>query len=262
MSHHQFSRRQHALWTRSFIAATALATAWVPSALAQDTREGARWSAGIGAVVLDQPYRDFDREIFPLPIISYESKWISATVPVLDFKFFSTDNLSLRARVRLSGDGYNADDSPFMTGMDDRSRSLWAGGALIWKTELANLSAEVLADTMGNSKGARAKVQIDRRFSAGKFGLTPRLAAEWVDDKFVDYYYGVRQSEALAGRPFYEGTATTNIQFGLRMDYLPSRHHAMFIDLGATRVGSTIEDSPLVDKTTSTTIALGYAYRF
>lgn len=248
----------------SIMAAVALCTTWAPSAFARDAqpKEGGQWALGLSAVVLDKPYRDFDREVLPFPLISYESKWISATVPTFDFKAYSTEPLSLRLRARWSGDGYEAKDSPFLSGMDKRKSSLWGGGALTWKTDFANLSGEVLADAMGNSKGTRAKLQIDRRFAAGKFGFTPRLAAEWVDDKYVNYYYGVQQSEARAGRASYEGKSTTNVQFGLRMDYSPSRHHSMFVDVGATRFGSSIKDSPLVDKTTGTSITLGYAYRF
>ncbi|WP_273808070.1 MULTISPECIES: MipA/OmpV family protein [unclassified Pseudomonas] len=265
MSQHKNSRHPLASSKLSLIATLALATAGAPTAFAQESqaKDSNGWQAvGIGAVVLDKPYSDFDREVLPLPLISYESKWISATVPTFDFKAYSTETFSLRLRARWAGDGYEAKDSPVLTGMDERKSSLWAGGAVTWKTSFANLSGEVLADAMGNSKGTRAKVQIDRRFAAGKFGFTPRVAAEWVDDKYVNYYYGVQQSEALAGRAFYEGKATTNVQFGLRMDYSPSRHHSMFVDVGATRFGNSVKDSPLVDKTTGTTLAVGYAYRF
>ncbi|ANF56361.1 MipA/OmpV family protein [Halotalea alkalilenta] len=264
MSRQAFSRRPLAPSRPSLIAAVALCTAWAPAALAQEsqTKDGSQWTLGIGAVVLDKPYRDFDREVLPLPLLSYESEWISASVPTFDVKLHSTDSLSFRLRARWSGDGYEAKDAPVLSGMDERESSLWAGGAVTWKTDFANLSGEVLADTMGNSKGTRAKLQIDRRFATGKFGFTPRLAAEWVDDEYVDYYYGVRRSEARAGRAFYEGKATTNMQFGLRMDYSPSRHHSLFVDLGATRFGGSVKDSPLVDKSTGTSLALGYVYRF
>jgi len=242
MSQQKLSRLPLASSKLSLIVAAALCAAWVPSAFAQDSQSkdsSGQWALGMGAVVLEKPYRDFDREVLPLPLISYESKWISATLPTFDVKLYS-----------------------ILSGMDERKSSLWAGSAVTWKTGFANLSGEVLADAMGNSKGTRAKLQIDRRFAAGKFGFTPRLAAEWVDDKYVDYYYGVRQSEAQAGRAFYEGKATTNVQVGLRMDYSPSRHHSVFVDVGATRFGSSVEDSPLVDKSTGATLALGYAYRF
>ena len=232
-----------------FIVSAALSAAWTPSAFAQDSQPNdgsGQWALGIGAVVVDKPYRDFDREVLPLPLVSYESKWISATVPTFDVKLYSTEALSFRLRARWSGDGYEAKDSPVLSGMDERKSSLWAGGAVTWKSDFANLSGEVLADAMGNSKGMRAKLQIDRRLAAGKFGFTPRLAAEWVDDKYVDYYYGVRRSEARVGRAFHEGKATANL----------------FVDVGATRFGDSVKDSPLVGKATGTTLALGYAYRF
>ncbi|SDA77046.1 outer membrane protein [Pseudomonas sp. NFPP33] len=260
MQQHKLSRASRAANNLGLIAAVMFSAAWAPLVFAQDN--GGQWSLGIGAAVIDKPYRDFDREVKPLPVISYENKWLSASIPTFDVKLYATESLSLRLRARWAGDGYEAQDSPVLAGMDEREASIWAGGAVIWKTGFANISGEVLADAMGNSKGTRAKLQIDRRFAAGKFGFTPRLAVEWVDDKYVDYYYGVRQSEARADRAFYEGEATTNVQFGLRTDYTPTHHHTVFLDIGATRFGSTVEDSPLVDKANQTSLALGYVYRF
>jgi len=245
-----------------FLAALALCT---PSAFAQGTPptdRGGQWGLGLGAVVLDMPYRDFDRKVLPLPLLSYESERISATVPTFDVKLNSDASLSWRLRAHWSLEGYEAKDATVLTGMEERKSSLWVGGAVIWKTDFANLSAQVLADAMGNSKGTRAKLQIDRRWTSGRFGITPRLAAEWVDDKYVDYYYGVRGAEARTWRPAHEGKSTTNLQVGLRVDYSPSRHHSVFADIGTTRFGGAIKDSPLADKSTGTALALGYAYRF
>ncbi|MET0267512.1 MAG: MipA/OmpV family protein [Duganella sp.] len=243
-------------------AALAACLLWNP-AWAQSSETGAsRWSLGIGAVALDRIYRDVERDTMALPLVSYENEWISASVPTFDVKLLKGESLSLRLRARWAGDGYEADDAPILAGMEKRKSSLWAGSALIWKTDVANLSAEVLADAMDNSKGMRAKLQIDRRFGFGKFGLTPRLGAEWVDDKFVDYYYGVRRAEVRSGRAFYEGKATTSALAGVRLDYSPARHHTVFVDVGATRYGSSVKDSPLVGKASQTAVVLGYAYRF
>lgn len=248
------------------IAAVAPSGLWAPPASAQAhdsaERPTSSWGLGAGVAVVEKPYRDFETDTIGLPVVSYENKWISASIPTFDVKLYEPGALSFRLRARYAGDGYEADDSPVLAGMEDRKASLWAGAAVIWKTEYANVTGEFLADAMGKSKGTRARLQVDRRFAAGKFGFTPRLAAEWVDDKYVDYYYGVRQSEATATRAFYEGKATTNIHAGLRVDYTPARHHMLFLDLGASRFGSTVKDSPLVDKPNQTSIALGYVYRF
>ncbi|MVT05945.1 hypothetical protein CD006_25660 [Enterobacter sp. 10-1] len=239
---------------------------WVSIATAQTTRsdeEGSsKWSLGAGVAVVQKPYRDVDADVLPLPLFSYENRWISASVPKLDLKLLSSESVTLSLRARYAGDGYDADDSPFLAGMDDRKGSIWAGGAMMWKTGIVDLSAEVLGDVSGNSKGSRAKLQAERRFSSGAFGITPRLAVAWVDSKFVDYYYGVKTSEARPNRGFYEGESTTNVEAGVRLDYTLARRHTLFLDASATRFGSAIKDSPLVDSSSQTMVSVGYLYRF
>lgn len=242
------------------ISITGSSTAFAQSSYAEETES--KWLLGIGAAVVDKPYRKADREVYPLPIVSYENKWISASIPTFDIKLFSTDSLSFRLRARWTGEGYKAKDSPYLDGMDERKASIWAGGAVMWNTKFANVTGEFLADAMGNSKGTRARLQIDRRFTAGIFGLTPRIAAEWVNDKYVDYYYGVKTHEIQTSRSLYEGKATTNMQIGLRMDYKPSGPHTVFFDVGATRFGNAVKDSPLVDQPNQNTFAFGYVYHF
>lgn len=283
MPQHNQIRRTSTPMKLGIIAALAGCAAWTPSAFAQsaqgirvpagqssttsvastnDQSSGGQWSLGLGVVTIDEAYRDFDKKVYPLPVVSYENKWISATFPTLDVKLYSGESLSLRLRGRWVGDGYESKDSPVLAGMDERKASVWAGVGAIWKTDFATISGEVLTDAMSESKGTRAKLQIDRRFAAGKFGFTPRLAAEWVDDKYVDYYYGVRQSEVQAGRPFYEGKATTSMQVSLGIDYSLVRNQTIFFDVGYTRFGSSVKDSPLVDKPNKATLAVGYVYRF
>lgn len=146
--------------------------------------------------------------------------------------------------------------------MDDRKGSFWAGGAAIWKNNIANVSAELLGDASGNSKGSRFKLQVDRRFEMGSFGLTPRLGVEWYDSKFVDYYYGVKASEAVVGRSAYQGKSSNGVEAGLRIDYSPARQHNLYLDFGITQFGSAIKDSPLVEKANQSTVSLGYLYKF
>lgn len=228
----------------------------------EPTPSQSEWSLGAGVVTQQKIYRGIDRDNYVLPLATYENKWVSLGVPRADFKLYSTDSLSLRLRARYDGDGYDPDDSSFLTGMDKRKSSIWVGGALLWKNDIANVSAEVLTDSMGNSKGTRAGIQVDRRFGFGSFGLTPRVGVEWFDKKYVDYYYGVRASEATPARSAYQGDSTTAVDVGLRLDYSPAARHTLFLDVSAKRFGSSIKDSPIVEKATQTTVGLGYLYRF
>ena len=228
-----------------------------------DSGAESRWSVGLGAVTVQKAYRDIDRYNMAVPLLNYENKWVSFSVPKLDIKRYSSQSLSFRLRARYAGsDGYESSDSPFLAGMDDRKGSFWAGGAAIWKNNIANVSAELLGDASGNSKGSRFKLQVDRRFEMGSFGLTPRLGVEWYDSKFVDYYYGVKASEAVVGRSTYQGKSSNGVEAGLRIDYSPARQHNLYLDFGITQYGSAIKDSPLVEKANQSTVSLGYLYKF
>jgi len=220
------------------------------------------WGLGLGVGMERKPYRDFDNKTRLLPLLSYENKWISVAGLGLDLKLPSAGPVSFRLRARYSMDGYEASDSPFLAGMDERKDGIWLGGAAIWRSDIANLSAELLGDASGNSKGSKLRLMVDRRFQAGSFDITPRLAATRLDDKYVSYYYGVNAAEVRAGRPFYQGGSAVNLEAGLRVGYAIAPRQSLFLDLSTTKLGSSIKDSPLVDRSSQSGVRVGYLYRF
>lgn len=220
------------------------------------------WGLGLGVGMERKPYRDFDNKTRLLPLLSYENKWISVAGLGLDVKLTSAGPVSLRLRARYSMDGYEASDSPFLAGMDERKDGIWLGGAAVWRNDIANLSAELLGDASGNSKGMKLRLMVDRRFQAGSFDITPRLAATRLDDKYVSYYYGVNAAEVRAGRPFYQGGSAVNLEAGLRVGYAIAPRQTIFLDLSTTKLGSSIKDSPLVDRSSQSGVRVGYLYRF
>jgi outer membrane protein len=253
--------------------AFALTLLAIPAAQAQQSTAGSepnetmrgggpQWGVGIGAGLERKPYRAFDDDPLVLPLLFYVNRYVSVLGPGVDVHLPSTGPVLYRLRLRYAGDGYEADDSPYLAGMAERKASFWLGGAATWRSEIANFSAELLADASRNSKGTRFKVQVDRRFTMGAVGLTPRVSAQRLDDKYVDYYYGVRAAEVRPDRARFNGTSTVNVELGMRLDYAFTPKHDVFVDLSATRLGSGIKDSPLVERSSSTALRVGYLYRF
>lgn len=223
---------------------------------------GSSWGLGVTVGVDRKPYRDFDDEAQVLPLVFYENRWVRVAGPTLDLKLLSGDAWSAGLRLRYAGDGYEADDSPFLQGMAERKSSFWLGGTATWRAGWATLSAEVLGDATSESKGSRMSLGIERSFAAGDFELTPRLVAHRVDRKFVDYYYGVRAEEATAWRAAHAGSASTNLEAGLRVGYAIAPRHRVSLDLSTTRLGSGIKDSPLVDRRRQDGARVSYLYLF
>jgi len=251
----------------SLLALLILAVLTVKTAWAQDgdglrADGGSAWGLGLGVAIERKPYRGIDDETRALPILMFENRWVSLLGPRLDLKLPSAGPVSFRLRARYAGDGYEADDSPDLRGMDERKAGFWAGGAALWRTPYVNLSAELLGDVSGHSKGTQFKLSAERGFKSGAFELTPRVAAIWLDSKYVDYYYGVRPGEATAGRAPHAGESTLNVELGLRANYRFAPRQSVFVDVSGTALGSGIKRSPLVERSNQAGVRLGYLYRF
>jgi outer membrane protein len=115
----------------------------------------------------------------------------------------------------------------------------------------------------GNSKGSELQLGIEHSFNfERKFQVTPHASMIRQDAKLVDYYYGVRASEATAARPEYKGKSTTETQFGVRFGYLMTPNQKFILDVSDAHFGSGITNSPIVDKKTTPAFQLGYLYSF
>ncbi|EJE48799.1 outer membrane protein V [Acidovorax sp. CF316] len=245
------------------LAALAATLPLLAPASAQAQEAGASsWGLGLAVSADRKPYRDFDDKLQPLPLLTYENRWIHIAGPGVDFKLPSLGPVGLRLRSRFGFEGYEAEDSPWLAGMHERKGSLWLGAAATWDTGPAQLSAELLADASGHSKGRQFTLKAERRFQLGAWDVTPRLALQQQDRKTVDYYYGVQASEARLGRPAYEGSSAVNLQAGVRVGYTLAPRQWVFVDVGVTRLGSAIKDSPLVDRSSQPAVTAGYLYRF
>ncbi len=241
--------------------ATALACLAPAGAWAQQA-DASAWGLGLAVAADRKPYRDFDDKVRPLPLLIYENRWISIAGPGVDFKLPSVGPVGLRLRARYGFDGYEAKDSPWLAGMNERKSSVWLGAAATWNIDIVQLSAELLADASGHSKGRQFALRADRRFQAGAFDITPRVAVQQQDRKYVDYYYGVESSEARLARPAYEGSSAVNLQVGVRVGYALAARQSVFVDVSTTRLGSSIRNSPLVNQSSQPAVAAGYLYRF
>ena len=197
------------------------------------------WALGVGAITFDKAYAGIDREHLPLPFIQYENRWVSIAGPQVGFKLLGlapapSHAVNLDLVVRYDGSGYDDDDirdTPVLAGMRERKSGVWAGARIEWKSNWAVLSAEALGDASGNSEGKRFNLGVEKTWHIGeRVTITPRVTASWQDDKYVDYYYGVRADEARAGRAAYRGGSGVNAEVGLRAMYAFDRRHSILLD--------------------------------
>lgn len=245
---------------------TALVVAAPAISMAQDwdDQPSSPWALGVAAAAGDSPYKGYDNDVTGFPMVVYHGQHVQVTGNTVDLKFPASEQWSFALRGRYAiGEGYKGSDAPILRGMDKRRASFWLGAAATWNGDYARISAEVLGDASGNSKGVRGSVSVEHDFRLGSgWTLTPRMAILYSDKSYVDYYYGVTEREATSARPAYEGDSAINVQVGLRTAYAFTEHQSVFLDVSATALDESIRDSPLVDKDFIPAVAMGYVYRF
>ncbi|QGL80176.1 hypothetical protein GPNADHDJ_01130 [Stenotrophomonas maltophilia] len=231
--------------------------------------EDSSWGLGLAVMSVQNAYKGTDRETKVLPMISYENRFVKLGGPNLELKLpgielSGSQRLNFGVTTQLfDGAGYEAKDSPALAGMAERKSSIWVGAKMEWENDLADVKLEWLGDASGKSKGQRLALGLERKIMLSpRLMLIPQVGVEWVDKKYVNYYYGVRDSEATAGRSAYTGKATLNPEISLSGIYRFDRHHSMMLNVGVRSFGKEIKNSPIVGRSTENRVMLGYKYSF
>lgn len=226
------------------------------------------WSLGVGVMSMQKPYTGIDRENIVLPLLQFENKYVNIFGPQIGLKLPSLE-ISDSQKVNFSivgkydGSGYKSKDAPILRGMSKRKGGFWAGAEVEWKNDLADVKAAWLSDASGNSKGQSFSLGLERTWHFGeRMMLTPRVEATWRDKKYVDYYFGVRDSEVRTGRAAYAGKAGTGAEVGVRGIYKFDARNSIFLDFSVSSLPEGVKDSPLVDRSTENRVLLGYTFRF
>lgn len=227
------------------------------------------WGFLVAGITQQQPYTGIKRFNFGIPLPYFENKWVQLLGPRLDvkaheFKWGKDQELSFGVGVDLFGfNGYKPTDAPILNGMEQRKNGIFAGPFAKWKNPFATVTAEWMLDASRNSKGQRFSVGVERGFGIGqRIMVTPGLSLTSLNGKYADYYYGVRAAEVRPDRPAYLAKSTMNVDFSVRTDYMLSQKQGIFGALQFTGLGTSIKDSPLVDRSNETMIIVGYLFRF
>ncbi len=208
---------------------------------------------------------DSDSRNLPLPliVITYDDWLYWSFIGGGLWLLQSSDRLAKMGVGIKIHPGWKNDNDQILVGMADRKTSLDGYLNALLKTPVANITASLYQDIGNVSRGMSATIRFSHNFWVSpRFRLTPSAGAEWQSDKNVNYYYGVRPSEATIDRPAYEGTDTTNLGAGLGVNYRVGRNGSLLGNINATRLGSGITNSPIVNRDVSTFFFIGAGLNF
>ncbi|MGB5211410.1 MAG: MipA/OmpV family protein [Gammaproteobacteria bacterium] len=249
------------------IVATALVGLVTPVVAEEFSAPAAKrpWHLGVGAIYREKAYSGFkdSKKTSPVPLVLYEGDRFFIRGSNLGWKFVDTKPWQVSVLGEWWADGYESSDSNALSGMKDRDPSLAVGGQVRWQPERFGLELTATTDAMSNSDGSQVRAMALFNNRAGAWFYTMSGGLIYMDSDFVDYYYGVRNSEALPGRPAYSGDDETGFRAGMTFGYNAPGSKWLFLAGGRyTYLGDAIDDSPITDEDYQYSLFGGVAYSF
>lgn len=210
-------------------------------------------SVGFGPYIQSQPYKSTSNFVLPSPVIFFDNslfyvRWSRFGVYFLGDK---QDNfawgLSLTAQPRTLG--YAPDDSKYLSGMDERKSSFEGGLAFSAKYKNTYIENMLLHDLLGYHKGWLNRTEIGTKYSIGKVNFYPSIVMLYTSDKFMNYYYGVKDSEVnlSLNRPAYK--ASSGFEYGVQtyIGFPLTKNFSALFNFRYDRLPKSATNSPLVE---------------
>jgi len=203
---------------------------------------------GGGAYIQTQPYADADPIVLPSPVLFADNRLFYVRWTRVGMYVYGQQNWGISITAQPRPFGYEAGDAPILAGMAERKSSWEAGLAIGGENKYGFAELTWFRDILGNSDGSLLRLELGKFIEKGKWTFVPSVFVIRYDDRFNDYYYGVRPGEATVGRPAYTASAGFNYAAQTYIKYSFTRHWHFLGNIRGDLLADTIENSPLVDK--------------
>lgn len=218
-------------------------------------------SIGAGVGIQNNIYKDTDSNVLPIPSINYENEYMYLKTLEAGGFLFKNDIFTISVGIRGRIDGYD-DAKGYMQGMKDRKYTIDGGIKLEAKTDIGNFELSGYHDLLGRYKGYNAEVSYSYPLYFQDFGVIPYIAAEYLSNDYVEYYFGVKESEVKANRPYYKGSSTINYKTGVMLYYSINESWSVHSGVDFTFFGDDIKESPIVKEDYRIRAGMGVSYKF
>jgi len=231
---------------------------------AQDEKQ--KLTIGFGPYIQTQPYKNVDDILLPSPVIFYDDglfymRWSRGGIYFLgDKQDDYAWGFSLTTQPRTYG--YEKDE---ISGMDERETT-WEGGlAFSAKTDKAYIEIMALTDIFDRYDSWILKTELGYDFKIGDFSLYPSLIVIYQSSDFLNYYYGVKESET-GSSGFKQYTPDDGFLLGAQtyIEYPFTDKLSALINIRADKLSQEATDSPIVteDYIYSGLVSLIYTFQY
>ncbi len=215
---------------------------------------------GGGGFIQTEPYAGVHARVYPAPVVAYEGERLYVRSAIVGYRLISENGLMIGPQVQPRIEGYSADDSRFLNGMEDRRWSVDGGVNVEAVTPVGLLGVSVVGDLLGRYRGQEVEFRYLVMFPMLGFHVIPSGGVRWKSEELVDYYYGVKPREARPDRPAYEGEQAFDPFLRLVVRHKLTKHWSLFTDAQCEWLAGEIANSPIVSKDYQVGVTVGALY--
>ena len=217
---------------------------------AEDSKQ--KVTIGLGPYIQTQPYKqDSDPILVASPVIFFDNslfyiRWSRFGMYFLgkkeqDFAW----GFSITAQPRTYG--YKPKESQALEGMDERKTTFEAGLAFSASFDDKYIETMLLTDMLGRYESWIFKTEMGDTYHLGQFSFYPSLIIIYQSQKFLDYYYGIKESEEIAGvRPVYRPSDGVLFAAQTYISHPITDKLSTLVNIRADLIPKTAYDSPIV----------------
>jgi len=207
---------------------------------------------GAGPYIQTQAYQGVNNILLPSPVIFFDNglfyiRWSRAGLYFLGEKEEDYAwGFSITAQPRTNE--YKASDATTLSGMSDKKSSVEAGLAFSATVDKSYIEIMLLTDILNRYDSWIIKTEVGYDFELGNFQFYPSLIAIYQSSEFINYYYGVSNSEATLSRPEYHAGKALQLGAQTYIKYPISDSFATLLNVRVDKLPSQATNSPIVSE--------------
>ena len=234
--------------------------------LSNNAKPEKQFSIGIGTVLTNEPYKEIDTKVRVIPFFLYRTRNLSLYGPIMNYSLFNDKSYDLGIIAKARFEGYEEDDSDFLQGMDEREWTFELGTYASKEFNFGKINADFSADILNRHQGYELKSYYSYTFrnvlKTPGLMISPNIGINYRSEHLNNYYFGVRSSEAIVGRPVYNAGDSIGLIAGASINYMFSEKTSIMGMISFEWLGDEIKKSPVVDKNFESSFILGIVYNF
>ena len=228
----------------------------------QSNSGDSEFSIGLALFTQDTAHIGVGSETHLVPFLSYQGEKFETNFNSMTYSLFNTNNFEITLEGELRFDGYDADDSSQLFGMEDRDMALDSGFGISHQSNIGQFKIQAITDISNKHNGYELRTSYEKPMKINNWTIVPSVSVGLLSDSIVDYYYGVESSEVTEERPAFEGKSALVVSGSIFAGYHLSDHHQLIFGASYTNLNSDITLSPIVERGNQSNYFTGWVYTF